>query len=122
MNIALWIVQILLALLFLFHGRIMWVPPVTVQAGMEYIRAIPEQFRRMIGTAELLAAIGLILPGLTGILPWLTPVAALGLVIVMLGAAIFHYPRKEYPNIGFNFILLLMAAFVAYGRFVTEPL
>ncbi len=72
--------------------------------------------------AEVLAAIGLILPWLTHILSWLTPLAAVGLVIVMIGAIIFHIRRQEYPNIIFNLILLVMAAFVAYGRFVLVPL
>ena len=84
--------------------------------------AIPAGLRRFIGAAEILAGIGLILPALTGILPWLTPLAAVGLIIVMVGAVIFHIPRKEYPNIAFNVILLALAAFVAYGRFVLVPL
>lgn len=122
MNIVLWIIQVLLALMFLFHGRLMLFPPTSLQAGMAYIMAIPTGFRRFIGVAEILAGIGLILPALTGILPWLTPLAAVGLVITMAGAVIFHIPRQEYPNIGFNLILLAMAAFVAYGRFVIVPL
>ena len=123
MNVALWIVQILLALMFLFHGYTMWFPSESLsQGGMAYIFAIPPTFRRLIGTAELLAAVGLILPALTGILPVLTPLAAVGLVVLMLSAAIFHIPRREYPNVAFNLILLALAAFVAYGRFVLVPL
>jgi len=122
MNTVLWIIQILLALMFLFHGRMMLSPPASAQQGMmAYIMAIPEGFRRFIGVMEILAGIGLILPALTGVLPWLTPLAAVGLVILMIGAAIFHIPRKEYPNIVFNLILLALAAFVAYGRFVLVP-
>jgi hypothetical protein len=88
---------------------------------MAYITAIPTGFRRLIGVAEILAGIGLALPTLTGILAWLTPLAAMGLIIVMVGAVIFHIPRKEYPNIVFNLVLLALAAFVAYGRFVVVP-
>ena len=89
---------------------------------MAYVLAIPVPFRRFIGVAEILAGVGLILPALTGILPWLTPLAAVALVIVMIGAVLFHIPRKEYPNIVFNLILLALAAFVAYGRIVVAPL
>src|SRR5258706_8493976 len=118
MNVAIWVVQILLALMFLFHGRTMLSPPASVpQSMMINIMAI-----RFIGVAEILAAIGLILPALTGILPVLTPLAAVGLVIVMIGAVIFHIPRKEYPNIVFYLILLSLTAFVAYELIVAFPL
>jgi len=63
-----------------------------------------------------LGAIGLVLPALTGILPWLTPLAALGLVLLMIGAAFTHLRRKEYGNIAINAVLLVLAAFVVYGR------
>jgi uncharacterized membrane protein YphA (DoxX/SURF4 family) len=122
MNTVLWIIQVLLALMFLLHGRLMLFPPASLQSGMAYIMAIPTGFRRFIGVVEILAGIGLVLPALTGLLPWLTPLAAVGLIIVMVGAVIFHIPRQEYPNIGFNLILLALAAFVAYGRFVIVPL
>ncbi len=64
----------------------------------------------------------MILPTLTGILPWLTPLAASGLALIMLLAAGFHLVRREYPNIVFNLVLFALAAFVAYGRFVVVPL
>src|SRR5213076_1917499 len=105
MNIALWVVQVLLALMFLFHGRTMWSPSEKVQSGMAYIMAVPTGLRRFIGVAEILAGVGLILPAATGILPVLTPLAAAGLVILMVCAIIFHIPRQEYPNIGFNLFL-----------------
>jgi uncharacterized membrane protein YphA (DoxX/SURF4 family) len=119
MNIILWIIQFLLAFVFISHGRLMWfLPAPTQQGSLAYIQAIPSGLRRFTAVAESLAGIGLILPELTGILPWLTPLAAVGLVLVMVGAIIFHIPRKEYPNIVFNLILLALAAFVAYERFV----
>jgi hypothetical protein len=71
---------------------------------------------------EVLAAAGLFLPGLTGILAWLTPLAAVGLVIVMIGALGFHVIRREYPNLVVNLILLTLAVIVAYGRSVLAPL
>ena len=122
LNIGLWIMQILLALAFLVHGRMMISPQESMRDRMGYIFAISPRFRTFVGVAELLAAAGLILPGLTGILPVLTPLASVGLVIVMIGAIIFHIQRKEYPNLVLNLILLLLAAFVAYGRFVLLPL
>lgn len=88
---------------------------------MGYVLAISPALRRFIGVVEILAPIGLILPGLTNILAWLTPLAAAGLVILMASAAIFHIPRKEYRNIATNLIQLALAAFVAVGRFVIVP-
>jgi uncharacterized membrane protein YphA (DoxX/SURF4 family) len=116
LNIGLWIAQALLAFAFLSHGRMMISPAESMRDRYGYISAISPRLRLYIGVAELLAAAGLILPGLTGVLPELTTLAALGLVIVMILAIVFHIPRKEYPNIVLNLVLLLMAAFVAYGR------
>jgi uncharacterized membrane protein YphA (DoxX/SURF4 family) len=120
MNILLWILQILLALAFIYHGWMMWfLPPQAREGGqMAYVEAIPSGLRNFTAVVESLAGVGLILPWLTGILPWLTPLAAVGLVLIMVGAIIIHIPRKEYPNIVFNSVLLILAAFVAYGRFI----
>jgi len=74
------------------------------------------------GAAEILAALGLVLPGLTRIQTRLTSLAALGLVLVMLGAAVWHFPRNEFPNIVMNLILAGLAGFVAYGRWRLSPL
>jgi putative oxidoreductase len=71
---------------------------------------------RFIGVAELLAGVGLILPGLTGILPWLTIWAGLGLAAVMVCAVIFHATRREYNSLAINVVVLILAAFVAWGR------
>jgi hypothetical protein len=89
---------------------------------MKYIYDLPAPFRLFIGLAEVLAAAGLILPGLTGILAWLTPLAAVGLVIVMVSALGFHIVRREYLNLVANLILLTLAVIVAYGRSVLAPL
>ena len=77
---------------------------------------------RLIGALELLGALGLILPGLLGIAPALTPLAAVGLALIQVGAALTHIRRGEYPMIVINLALFAMAIFVAYGRFVVEPL
>ena len=77
---------------------------------------------KLIGLAELLGALGLILPAVTGILPWLTPLAASGLVLMMAGASFTHYRLKEYPAIGMPATLLILAALAAVGRFWISPL
>jgi putative oxidoreductase len=75
-----------------------------------------------IGVAEILGAIGLILPAITGIAPWLTVTAAAGLVVVMVSASTFHASRREYSNIGMNVVLLLLAVLVIVGRLTFAPL
>jgi uncharacterized membrane protein YphA (DoxX/SURF4 family) len=119
MNIVLWIVQALLALIFLMAGFMKASMPVsTLQKNMAWVSAVPASFVRFIGVAELLAAIGLILPAATHIASWLTVAAAVGLVVVMLSAAVFHASRREYSMIGVNAVLLLLAVFIVVGRLV----
>jgi uncharacterized membrane protein YphA (DoxX/SURF4 family) len=123
MNTAIWVVQILLALAFLMAGIAKATQPIEkLSERMGYVKDFPPTVIRMIGTAEVLAAIGLVLPALTNILPVLTPLAAGGLVLIMLGAMATHFRRKEYPMIAINLVLLALAAFVVYGRFVAVPL
>jgi uncharacterized membrane protein YphA (DoxX/SURF4 family) len=116
MNIALWIAQVLLALDIIVHGWTMWFPPKKPQMGMTYFVDLPTGLQRFIGTAEILVGAGLVLPGLTGVLPWLTPLAAIGVIIIMLGAIIYHIWRKDHTNIGIYLIQIAMAVFIAYGR------
>ncbi len=89
---------------------------------MAFANVVPAALVRFIGVAELLGAIGLIVPAITGIQSWLTVAAAGGLVLVMLLAAIYHVSRREYSHIGANVVLLLLAAFVLVGRWVLAPL
>ena len=89
---------------------------------MKWVGELPSGLRSFIAICEVLGGIGLILPALTNILPWLTPLAAALLALMMLLAAGFHLTRREYPNIILNLILLALAALVAYGRFVVVPL
>lgn len=118
MNSVLWVVQGLLALAFLGAGYIhaFGAEKALAQPQMAWIKAVPKQLLTFIGLAEIAGALGVVLPMLTGILPWLTPVAAGLLAVMMLLAALFHLPRKEYQSIGFNLFLLALAAFVAWGR------
>jgi uncharacterized membrane protein YphA (DoxX/SURF4 family) len=123
MNIALWIVQILLALAFAMAGIMKVTQPFDrLETRMGWVKDVGPRGVRLIGSLEILGAIGLILPAVTGILPWLTPVAAVGFVLTMVGAMITHGRRGEYSGIGVNVVLLLLALFVVYGRFVIVPI
>ena len=118
MSIALWIVQGLLAVAFLGAGATkLSQPKEKLLKNMPWVEDFSQPAVRLIGAAEVLGAIGVVLPALTGVLPWLTPLAALGLVLLMVGAAHTHLRRKEYGNVAINAVLLVLAAFVAYGRF-----
>ena len=121
-NIFLWILQVLAALVFLSHARLLFMPDSAMARQMSYIGAMPAPLRVRAGAAEVLGAVGLVLPGLTRFLPVVTPLAASGLVIVMLGALVFHIQRREYPNLGLNAILLVLSAVIAYGRIALAPL
>ncbi len=123
MNIALWIVQILVALGFLMAGSMKISQPIDrLKKNMTWTAHTSPGIVRVIGTLEILGAIGLILPAVTHILPWLTPVAALGLVFTMIGATILHIRLKEFSRLGVPLILLLLALFIVYGRFMIAPL
>jgi uncharacterized membrane protein YphA (DoxX/SURF4 family) len=113
LNAALWIAQVLLALVYLFSG------------GMKLIMSIEEMtrdvplpgaFLRFIGVAEVLGALGLILPGLLRIRPGLTPLAALGLLIIMAGATVITLAGGEVVPALIPLVVGFLTAFVAYGR------
>lgn len=124
MNIILWILQVLLGLAFVAAGfsHGFRSEQMKEQAGGQWVSAVPRGLLSFIAICEFLGGFGVILPAVTGILPWLTPLAAAGLAVVMLLAAGFHLIRREYPNIAFNLVLFALAAFVAVGRFVLVPL
>jgi MYXO-CTERM domain-containing protein len=84
---------------------------------MSYVLEMPAGLRRFAGIAKGLAGLALVVPPLLRVWTWLTPLAAAGLVLLMLGAIPFHSRRREYPNIGFNALLGLLAAIIAWGRF-----
>jgi hypothetical protein len=118
MNVALWIVQSLLAALFLFAGVMKLVMPLEQMAGPV---AFPGWFLRFIGVAETLGGVGLILPGLLRIRPGLTPLAAAGLVIIMIGATGIGIKVGDYATALMPFVVGVLAAFVAYGRWRLVP-
>ena len=114
MNVVLWIVQILLAVAFFAHGWLLLAPPPEI--GAQMLAALPRWFWVFLGVAEVLAAIGLTLPGLARIQPWLVTWAAVGVMIVMVSATIWHVVRGEISSAGITLVLLIMATFVAYAR------
>ncbi len=123
MNIVLWVVQILLAFAFVMAGIMKVTQPIDrLETRMGWVKDVGHRGVRLIGSLEILGAIGLILPAVTGILPWLTPVAAAGLALTMVGAMITHGRRGEYSQIGVNVVLLVLTLFVVYGRFVIVPI
>ena len=113
MSRALWIVQGLLAALFLFAGGMKLVLPVEELTAQV---PLPGLFVRFIGVCEVLGALGLILPGLLRIRPGLTPLAAAGLVIIMLGATVVTLATMDASLALIPLVVGLLAAFVAYGR------
>ena len=119
MNVLLWIVQVALALLFLFAGTMKF-----VMSGEEMtaVVAMPVIFLRFIGACEILGALGLILPGLLKIRPGLTPLAAVGLVIIMIGATVTTAAFMGPQMAVIPFVAGLLAASVAYGRWRIAPL
>jgi uncharacterized membrane protein len=118
MKYVLWIVQILLAALFLFAGVVKFITPAEqMQAGPI---VVPLWLIYFVGVAEILGAIGLILPGLLGVGQRLTPLAAIGLVVIMIGATVITL-RAGLTGIGlFSLVVGLLAAFVAYGRRIPQ--
>lgn len=120
MNRLLWVLQVLLAAAFLAHGVFFLFPPENMVAVMN--AAVHPALRLFIGVAEILAAIGLTLPGLTRIKPWLVPSAAAGLMIVMIGAVIVHIARGEVSSAISTAILFALLTFVAYMRWRVHPI
>ena len=118
MTYALWTVQGLLALIFLFAGGMKLVLP--LEKLTEQL-PLPGLFVRFIGVAELLGAIGLILPGLLRIRPGLTPLAAAGLVIIMIGATVLTLAGGDVALALIPLVVGLLSAFVAYGRWRLAP-
>jgi uncharacterized membrane protein YphA (DoxX/SURF4 family) len=121
MNSALWIVQGLLAAVFLFAGGTKLVLSLETLNSMSNQTPLPGLFLRFIGVAEVLGAIGLILPGLLRIRPALTPLAAAGLVIIMIGATALTLAAGDVAPGLISLVVGLLAAFVAYGRWRLAP-
>lgn len=118
MNIALWIVQILLAILFLMAGSKKAFQTEQAKNSMDWAKNVSNGKFVAIGVAEILGAIGLVLPWALDIVPILTPLAAVGLALIMIFAAMLHAKRKENKSVMSNIIILVLALIVVIGRFI----
>lgn len=123
MNIVLWILQVLVAVAFLFTGfrKVLQPERAAGRMGLEWIPVTTRNLMLFIGASEILGGLGLILPTLTGILPWLTPLAAVCLGVVMLMALGFNVMHGKLMQSTSNVILLALVAIIAYGRFAIVP-
>jgi hypothetical protein len=120
MNIVLWVLQVLLALAFFAHGVMFLFPPAAIAEQMN--ASLPRWFQLFLGVAEILAAVGLTLPGISRIQTWLVPSAAVGIMVVMISATVFHLMRGEISSAVITMVLLMMATFVAYMRWRALPI
>lgn len=120
MNVVLWILQILLAIVFLMHGLLFLNPPPDIAVQMD--ASFPRWFQLFLGVAEVAAGIGLTLPGVTRIKPYLVAWAADGICMVLVPATVLHLVRAEWSSALITFVLLLMALYVAYMRHVRMPI
>ena len=120
MRVLLSVLQVLLAAVFLAHGLLLLFPPAAIADQMN--ASLPRAFWVFLGVAEVLAAAGLTLPGISRIQPRLVPLAAAGLMIVMVGATIYHSVRGETSSAITTLVLLLLVTFVAYMRWRVLPI
>jgi uncharacterized membrane protein YphA (DoxX/SURF4 family) len=120
MNIVLWVLQVLLAAAFLAHGWLFLSPPPDIAQLMN--ASLPRWFQLFLGVAEVLAAVGLTLPGLTRVQPWLVTWAAVGVMIVTVSATAYHLVRGEMSSAVTTAVLLAMATFVAHMRHRVLPI
>ena len=121
MNIALWMLQGILAIGFMFTGMTkLFMPIDSLAASMAWVETIPVWVVRFIGIAEIAGAVGLIVPAATRIMPVLTPIAAGGLALVLAMATGLHIARGEYPNIGITVIMLVLLIGLMWGRLRVE--
>lgn len=123
MNVFLWILQILLAVAFIFAGLLKATQPKEKLATkMVWVKDFSPNIVKLVGVAEFAAGLGLVLPALTGIAVVLTPLAAVGLAVIMVLAAIYHFRKGEYRDIVVNAVFFVLVASIAWGRFGPYPL
>ena len=120
MNILLWVLQVLLALAFFAHGWMFLFPPPEVAVLMN--ASLPRWLQVFLGVAEVLAAIGLTLPGVTRIQPWLVPAAAFGIMTVLGSATVYHFVRAEISSGIITLVMFIVATVVAYMRWRVLPI
>jgi uncharacterized membrane protein YphA (DoxX/SURF4 family) len=119
MNVVLWIIAILLGLAFIAAGLMKMLQPKEklLETGLGWVETFAPGHVKIIGALDFLAGVGLILPAAVGIAEILVPLAAVGVVLLMIGAVIVHGRRRENPMVIANLVLLVLAAVVAWGRF-----
>lgn len=123
LRFGLWTAQLLMALLYAYSGVVKFSTPIPqLSQMMPWTGDVPETFVRAIGVIDVAAALGLVLPALTRILPGLTPLAAAGSTLLQVLAFGFHTSRGEYGVLGLNVILLAMSVFVLWGRTKKAPI
>jgi hypothetical protein len=121
LNVGLWVVQGLIALTFVGGAIWKFLTPLSTIAGMiPWAGDVPPAFFYFTALVDLLGGIGVILPTITGIAPRVASAAAVGCATLMVCAIVFHVARGEAANTPFNFVMLGLAAFVAWGRFTSR--
>ena len=122
-NISLWIAQVILAAMFIMAGIMKSTQPIDkLSAMLPWVTHVPEILVRIIGVCEFLGAVGILLPSLLRIQPKLTPIAATGIVVIMVCAIAFHLSRGEASVLGINIFIAVVASFIAWGRFLKAPI
>lgn len=121
-NTVLWVLQWLFGIYFIAIGVMHFIVPDGLPAMMEWMYELDDTLHIVVGIAEILGGIGLIVPSITRIQPQLTVYAAAGLVLVMVGAIVYHAGRGEGPSIATNVIISALLGFVAYGRWKIAPI
>jgi putative oxidoreductase len=121
-NKILWVLQWLFGVYFVAVGIMHLVLPEGLPEPLSWMYDLDDTQHMLSGVAEILGGLGLILPSLTRIAPWLTPLAAIGLMIVMIAAILFHVGRDEIANVGINVFNLLVLGYIAWGRSRLVPI
>lgn len=121
-NSVLWVLQWLFGVYFIAIGVMHFIVPEGLPGPMEWMYDLSDTMHVVVGIAEILGGIGLIVPSLTRIQPQLTVYAAAGLILVMIGAVVFHIDRGESASVATNVIIGAVLAFVAYGRWKLAPI
>lgn len=121
-NSVLWVLQWLFGVYFIAIGVMHFIVPEGLPGPMEWMYDLSDTMHVVVGIAEILGGIGLIVPSLTRIQPQLTVYAAAGLILVMIGAVVFHIDRGENASVATNVIIGAVLAFVAYGRWKLAPI
>ena len=121
-NILLWVLQVIFGVYFIVVGVTHFIVPEGLPAQMEWMYEMSDTMHVIVGIAEILGGLGLILPAATRIRPELTVWAALGLVAVMVGAIVYHVAREEWASVPTNVVIAAIVGFIAYGRARLEPI